>query len=174
MLFLGGCYLLLFHAALFMLMGRGVVCQEEYGESGDKPYVKVIDANYADGQAGQAGEDGLDYGETRLSAAAPQSQLVPPYMETPLDYRRVCIYPNWSILRESNMAKIFPEDIDPNLCTHIHYAYANIDVKTLQLSPSQYQDFNSGDHGAVCGIFLFFFGKLFIKFGLIFLFFVLS
>ena len=47
------------------------------------------------------------------------------------------------------MARIFPEDIDPFLCTHIHYAYANIDVRTFQLSPSQYQDFNSGDHGAV-------------------------
>lgn len=78
------------------------------------------------------------------------SKLVAPYADQTPEYRRVCVYPNWSILRESNMAKIYPEDIDPNLCTHIHYAYANIDVRTLQLSPSQYQDFNSGDHGAVC------------------------
>ena len=75
--------------------------------------------------------------------------LIPPYADVPVEYRRVCIYPNWSVLRDSNMAKIFPEDIDPHLCTHIHYAYANIDVRTFQLTPSQYQDFNSGDHGAV-------------------------
>ena len=103
-------------------------------------------------------------------------QLIPPYADVPVDYKRVCIYPNWSVLRDSNMAKIFPEDIDPHMCklclfssiflislmifylnsifwlkkgTHIHYAYANIDVRTFQLSPSQFQDFNSGDHGAV-------------------------
>lgn len=76
-------------------------------------------------------------------------QLVPPYSETPAEYKRVCMYPNWSILRDSNMARIYPEDIDPNLCTHIHYAYANIDVRTFQLAPSQYQDNNAGDHGAV-------------------------
>lgn len=77
------------------------------------------------------------------------NHLIPPYVEVPIDHRRVCIYPNWSILRDSNVAKIYPEDIPADLCTHIHYAYANIDVRTLQLSPSQYQDFNNGDHGAV-------------------------
>lgn len=84
-----------------------------------------------------------------LKMGGGSSKLVAPYAEQTPEYKRVCVYPNWSILRESNMAKIYPEDIDPNLCTHIHYAYANIDVRTLQLSPSQYQDFNSGEHGAV-------------------------
>lgn len=79
-----------------------------------------------------------------------KNQLVPPYVLQEPEYKRVCIYPNWSILRDSNMAKIFPEDIPPDLCTHIHYAYANIDVRTLQLVPSQFQDINSGDHGGVC------------------------
>ena len=83
------------------------------------------------------------------SLATKANQLVPPYAEIEPEYKRVCIYPNWSILRESEMAKIYPEDLDANLCTHIHYAYANIDVRTFQLTPSQYQDFNRGEHGAV-------------------------
>ena len=83
------------------------------------------------------------------SVATKANQLVPPYAEIEPEYKRVCIYPNWSILRESEMAKIYPEDLDANLCTHIHYAYANIDVRTFQLTPSQYQDFNKGEHGAV-------------------------
>lgn len=124
----------------------------------DKPYVKVIDVNdindAMDYNAMATGGSSIDYPEARVSlvssANSQSNQLVPPYIEVPPEYRRVCIYPNWSIMRESHLAKIYPEDIDANLCTHIHYAYANIDVKTLQLSPSQYQDFNSGEHGAVC------------------------
>ena len=75
--------------------------------------------------------------------------LHPPYGNTDLDFKRICIFPNWSVLRESAIGRILPEDIDPYLCTHIHYAYANIDVKNLQLTPSQFQDYNHGDHGAV-------------------------
>jgi hypothetical protein len=143
-------------------------------ENNKHPYVKVIDANnynldengeeeaasveqHAEANEeiglGDAGGGGEDYREHSLSLVS-SSKLVAPYAEQPVEYRRVCVYPNWSILRDSNLAKIYPEDIDPNLCTHIHYAYANIDVRTLQLSPSQYQDFNSGDHGAVCDFYL--------------------
>lgn len=65
-------------------------------------------------------------------------------------YKRVCVYPNWSVLRPIAIAKMFPENIDPNICTHIHYAYANINVRTLELVPSLKQDVLDGDHGAVC------------------------
>jgi hypothetical protein len=61
----------------------------------------------------------IDAAESISDSGKKSSQLLPPYADVPLDYRRVCIYPNWSILRESNMAKIYPEDIDPFLCTHI-------------------------------------------------------
>jgi hypothetical protein len=68
-------------------------------------------------------------------------------------YKRVCVYPNWSIERESKIARILPEDIDPFLCTHIHYCYAYIDVKNFQLRPSQLEDYNKGSHGGVILIF---------------------
>jgi hypothetical protein len=61
----------------------------------------------------------VDLAESISESIKKSNQLVPPYAEVPLDFRRVCIYPNWSILRDSNMAKIYPEDIDPFLCTHI-------------------------------------------------------
>ena len=124
----------------------------------DKPYIEVVTAtNDVEYEESSGDDDDSDEQENddyetvpRATAKSHLNNLIPPYAEVPVDYRRVCIYPNWSILRDSNMAKIYPEDIDPNLCTHIHYAYANIDVRNFQLTPSQYQDFNSGDHGAVC------------------------
>jgi GH18 family chitinase len=69
-------------------------------------------------------------------------------------YKRVCIYPNWSALRDSERAKLLPEMIDPFICTHIHFAFANIDVRTLQLIPSQNEDSNYGVHGAVSKVFI--------------------
>ncbi len=63
----------------------------------------------------------VDLADSISESIKKSNQLVPPYAEVPLDFRRVCIYPNWSILRDSNMAKIYPEDIDPFLCTHIQY-----------------------------------------------------
>jgi hypothetical protein len=65
------------------------------------------------------------------------------------EFKRVCIYPNWAALRASETARLFPRDIDPFLCTHIHFAYANIDVRTLQLIPSQDEDTTTGFHGEV-------------------------
>ena len=64
-------------------------------------------------------------------------------------YKRVCVYPNWTVLRPIKIAKLFPEEIDPFMCTHIHYAYANINVRTLELVPSLKQDILNGSHGAV-------------------------
>lgn len=39
--------------------------------------------------------------------------------------RVVCYYTNWSASRP-NEAHFTPADIDPNLCTHIIFAYARI------------------------------------------------
>lgn len=72
------------------------------------------------------------------------------YQKKPVaDYKRVCIYPNWAALRSSKLAQLLPENIDPNVCTHIHYVYADIDLRTLKLIPSQSEDTNSGKHGKV-------------------------
>ena len=72
-------------------------------------------------------------------------------------YKRVCVYPNWSVLRPSKLARMFPEDINPKLCTHIHYAYANINVRTLDLMPSLRQDVLNGEHGDVNKLYYTFF-----------------
>lgn len=137
----GLLWLLLTSLGVFISSEEIIIGQDESKEESSLPHLSENDEYQTDVAAGES----LKMGGS--------SKLVAPYAEQNPEYKRVCIYPNWSILRESNMAKIYPEDIDPNLCTHIHYAYANIDVRTLQLSPSQYQDFNSGDHGAVRLIF---------------------
>uniref|UniRef100_A0A7M5XLC7 GH18 domain-containing protein n=1 Tax=Clytia hemisphaerica TaxID=252671 RepID=A0A7M5XLC7_9CNID len=41
------------------------------------------------------------------------------------NYVRVCYYTNWAQYRPAPM-KFFPEDIDPNLCTHVIYAFAKL------------------------------------------------
>ena len=42
------------------------------------------------------------------------------------NYKIVCYYTNWSQYR-NEPAKFFPQNIDPNLCTHIIFAFAKID-----------------------------------------------
>jgi chitinase len=74
-------------------------------------------------------------------------QLIQKYFCANDDYKRVCIYPNWSILRPIKIAKLYPEQVDVSICTHLHYAYANINVKTLELMPSLKQDILNGTHG---------------------------
>ena len=39
--------------------------------------------------------------------------------------RRVCYHANWSQYR-NGPAKFYPENIDPNLCTHIIYSFAKL------------------------------------------------
>lgn len=47
-------------------------------------------------------------------------------------YKIVCFYSNWAQYR-NDPAKYFPEDIDPNLCTHVIFAFAKID-ENLELA----------------------------------------
>lgn len=44
------------------------------------------------------------------------------------DYKIVCYYTNWAQYR-NDPAKYFPDDIDPNLCTHIIFSFAQLDEK---------------------------------------------
>ena len=78
-----------------------------------------------------------------------QKNLASFYEDSNAEFKRVCVYPSWSTLQESDLASLKPEEIDPFLCTHIHYAYANLDLRTLQLVPSQIEDVKNGEHGDV-------------------------
>jgi len=55
---------------------------------------------------------------------------------------RVCYYTNWSQHRGGN-AKYLPGDIDPCLCTHLVFAYANISEDNT-LIPTELNDDISG------------------------------
>lgn len=55
--------------------------------------------------------------------------------------RRVCYFANWAPYRDLS-PPLYPDDIDPALCTHIHYAFAKIDVATLALLPTEEHDMN--------------------------------
>lgn len=55
--------------------------------------------------------------------------------------RRVCYFANWAPYRDLS-PPLYPDDIDPALCTHIHYAFAKIDLQTLALLPTEEHDMN--------------------------------
>jgi GH18 family chitinase len=63
------------------------------------------------------------------------------------DFKRVCVFANWAAIRDSPISRIAPEDIDPFLCTHIHYAYANIDYQYFRIVPSLRQDTSISEIG---------------------------
>ena len=87
----------------------------------NKPYVEVVTGSTGESDeyyvvSDNTNDEREEYDEETILPSKSQShQLIPPYADVPVEYKRVCIYPNWSVLRDSNMARIFPEDIDPFL-----------------------------------------------------------
>ena len=43
---------------------------------------------------------------------------------TAAEYKVVCYYTNWAQYRKGAGEGFFPEDVDPNLCTHVIYSFA--------------------------------------------------
>jgi len=54
------------------------------------------------------------------------------------DYKVVCYYSNWAQYRPKP-ASYFPEDIDPQLCTHVIFAFAKIN-EASELEPFEWND----------------------------------
>ncbi|KAL3269272.1 hypothetical protein HHI36_008350 [Cryptolaemus montrouzieri] len=58
-----------------------------------------------------------------------------PHVEEPLEpqsgyFKIVCYFTNWAWYRQGT-GKYLPEDIDPNLCTHVIYGFAVLDYENL-------------------------------------------
>ena len=47
-------------------------------------------------------------------------------------YHRVCYFTSWGAQRTMKEARLVPEDVPADLCTHIFYAFANIAGLGLQ------------------------------------------
>ncbi|ESO82211.1 hypothetical protein LOTGIDRAFT_237110 [Lottia gigantea] len=55
-------------------------------------------------------------------------------------FRRVCYFTNWSCDLLEPAAHFCIKDIDPQYCSHLIYAFANINTSTLELSPTRPDD----------------------------------
>ncbi|KAK3083361.1 hypothetical protein FSP39_020764, partial [Pinctada imbricata] len=59
------------------------------------------------------------------------------------DFKRVCYFTNWSHRRAHIPTQYDITDIDPSLCTHINYAFADVDEGNLTLIHTNPDDENS-------------------------------
>ena len=56
-----------------------------------------------------------------------------------LKYKKICYFTNWAQYR-LGPARFEPENIDPFLCTHIIYAFAYLDNRTLTITKLEDND----------------------------------
>ncbi len=63
-----------------------------------------------------------------------------------------CYFTNWSQHRQS-YGHFIPSNIDPSLCTHVYYAFANIDTKIRSPSPFEINDIKSSSSSSSMGMY---------------------
>lgn len=71
------------------------------------------------------------------TAPTTTSKPVPTTTPVPLEplsghFKMVCYFTNWAWYRKG-IGRYLPEDIDPQLCTHIVYGFAVLDYSTLTI-----------------------------------------
>ncbi|KAK7070519.1 Cht3p [Halocaridina rubra] len=65
-------------------------------------------------------------------------------------YKVVCYFTNWAWYRQG-IGKYKPEDIDPDLCTHIVYGFAVLDSQRLVIKPHDtWADYDNGEFFSEC------------------------
>jgi GH18 family chitinase len=57
-----------------------------------------------------------------------------------IEQRIICYYTNWSVYRHTVVPVLYPDAINPSLCTHIHFAFASINSLTFEIEPSENHD----------------------------------
>lgn len=65
------------------------------------------------------------------------STTTEPIPEEPEGPKMVCYFPAWSFFR-GGRGHYTPEDIDPQLCTHVIYAWASLDNDSLHIASANY------------------------------------
>lgn len=68
-----------------------------------------------------------------------------PFFSLADDQRKViCYFTNWAWYRKGT-GKYLPQDIDPELCSHIIYGFASLDPNTLTIrAQNKWADINNG------------------------------
>lgn len=82
--------------------------------------------------------------ESEINLTPPDLILPQPISRTAMppdvNYKRVCYFTNWSPQWSNPKARYSIDDINHDLCTHIHYAYALIDDVKLSVLPREKTD----------------------------------
>lgn len=61
-------------------------------------------------------------------------------------YRVICYFTNWAWYR-TGTGKYLPENIDPNLCTHVIYGFAVLDYEGLAIKVfDSWADIDNSEH----------------------------
>ena len=65
------------------------------------------------------------------------------------DDRKIFCYYSTSVQNRLGLGKFLPENIDPDLCTHVIFAFAKV-METGSIEPGNWNDLPSGDEEGEC------------------------
>lgn len=93
-----------------------------------------------------------DYSETGSTSVVPlkpqstTSTTVAPLVDANSEFKVVCYFTNWAWYRQG-VGKYLPQDIDPELCTHIVYGFAVLNGDQMIIKPHDtWADFDNSEY----------------------------